>query len=144
VRGDVTVSDRAAGERLKQAIHIARAKANILYDTDLAVRAGVSYDTFMNWYGGKTVPRGAELRKVAQTLGLQYADLMAAYEGIAPEQPPLQETVSELVGLLRPIVEQAVDREARLRAVEAELRSLRERPANGVSPTQPAPHGRGE
>ena len=93
--------DRAAGNRLKQAIHVARARANILYDTDLAVRAGVSYDTLMNWYGGKTVPRGSELRRVGQLLGVSYADLMAAYEGHDPEPPELTAVIRELVEELR-------------------------------------------
>lgn len=98
------MTDQAAGGRLKQAIHVARARANIAYDTELALRSGVSYDTLMNWYGGKTVPRGAELRKVAHVLGVAYADLMAAYEGRDPEPPPLTDAIRELVASVEELV----------------------------------------
>jgi len=101
VRGDRALADQAAGKRLQRAIHVARARANILYDTELAIKAGVSYDTLMNWYGGKTVPRGVELRRVATFLGIKYADLMAAYEGTDPEPPELTEVIRELVDELR-------------------------------------------
>lgn len=50
------------------------------------------------------------------------------------ETAKLIAAVGELVSLLRPIVEQAADREARLRAVEAELQSLREAQGDGASP----------
>lgn len=99
------MTDRAAGERLKRAIHVARARANILYDTDLATRSRVSYDTLMNWYGGKTVPRGAELRKVGLVLGVAYADLMAAYEGRDPEPQPLQEAMRDQTEAIRDLIE---------------------------------------
>jgi transcriptional regulator with XRE-family HTH domain len=89
------------GARLKQAIHVARAKAGIASDVQLAQRAHVSYDTLMNWYGGKTVPRGHELEKVASATGTSLWVLQAAYEGRAPEPPPLQDTVRDLVGEIR-------------------------------------------
>lgn len=95
------MADREAGERLKRAIHVGRARNNILYDTDLSIRSGVSYDTLMNWFGGKTVPRGAELRRVGQAIGITYAELMAAYEGHDPEPPPLQDAIKELVVEMR-------------------------------------------
>lgn len=50
--------------------------------------------------------------------------------------------ISELVGLLRPLIEQGEeDREARLRAVQAEIRSLRQQLASGVSPGRSSPLG---
>lgn len=70
----------------------------------LALRANVSYDTFMNWFGDKTVPRPAELKKVADALGISYGNLMAAYEGRELEPQPLQEIVKELVGEVRVLV----------------------------------------
>ena len=90
----------SGGARLKQAVHVARAKAGITSDTQLALRANVSYDTLMNWYGGKTVPRGHELEKVAKATGTSLWVLQAAYEGRAPDPPPLQDAVRELVGEL--------------------------------------------
>ena len=140
VRTEDATLPQSGGQALKRAIHVARERAGIATDIDLAQRAHVSYDTLMNWYADRTVPRPERLLALARELpGTSYTDLMAAYSGTAAEPPPLQETVSELVNLLRPIVEQAVDREARLRAVEAELRLLREQPANGASQERPVP-----
>lgn len=118
------MTDSAAGARLKQAIHVARARANILYDTDLAVRAGVHYDTLMNWFSGKTVPRGSELRKVGQVLGVAYADLMAAYEGRPAEPPPLQDAIKELVQSLS----------AQTNALTELVAALREGPPDPMPP----------
>jgi transcriptional regulator with XRE-family HTH domain len=136
------MADRAAGDRLKRAIHVARARANILYDTDLSVRAGVSYDTLMNWYAGKTVPRGAELRRLGQTLGVSYADLMAAYEGLEPEPQPLQAAVRELVVTVQSLVSEI--REDRQRGQDAAAAILRAAQALGGRPTpggSPASNG---
>jgi hypothetical protein len=44
----------SGGLALKQAIHVARARTELTSDRQLATRAGVSYDTFMNWFGDKT------------------------------------------------------------------------------------------
>ena len=93
-----------AGQRLKRAIHVARAKAEIDSDMQLSVRAGVHYDTLMNWYGGRTTPRPFELRKIAKCLGVPYAELWSAYEDIAVEPVPLSEAVRELVPELRELI----------------------------------------
>jgi lambda repressor-like predicted transcriptional regulator len=89
------------GQALKQAIHVARARTDMTSDMQLSTRAGVSYDTFMNWFGDKTVPRPHEVKKVADTLGIRYADLMAAWEGRPIDPPPLQDAIRELVEELR-------------------------------------------
>jgi transcriptional regulator with XRE-family HTH domain len=89
------------GQALKQAIHVARARTDMTSDTQLAIRAGVSYDTFMNWFGDKTTPRPAEVKKVADALGIRYAELMAAWEGRPIDPPPLQDAIRELVEELR-------------------------------------------
>jgi len=125
------LADRAAGQRLKRAIHVARARANVLYDRDLATRAHVSYDTLMNWYGGKTVPRGEELRRVALFLGVKYSDLMAAYEGVEAEPPALTEVLRELVTELR------LSRAQQDEATMAILRAL-----GALLPANPNPRGR--
>jgi hypothetical protein len=76
VRAGNTIDNRAregtrlsGGQALKQAIHVARARTDLTSDMGLARRAGVSYDTFMNWFGDKTVPRPHEVKKVADVLG---------------------------------------------------------------------------
>lgn len=91
----------SGGPALKQAIHVARARTDITSDRQLAIVAGVSYDTFMNWFGDKTVPRPHEVKKVADVLGISYGDLIAAYEGRDPEPPELHEAIRELVTEMR-------------------------------------------
>jgi transcriptional regulator with XRE-family HTH domain len=105
----------SGGLRLKQAIHQARAVTDITSDTALSVRAGVHYDTLMNWYSERTVPRPAELKKVADALGVRMADLMDVYEGRDPRPPSLEEAIAELVDEMRVFVH-----EARLSRVQAD------------------------
>lgn len=106
---------------LKQAIHVARARAGITSDMQLSLRAGVSYDTLMNWYGGRTRPRGAELQRVATTLGVPYATLEAAYEGRDPEPQPLQDAVRDLTGAVRALVAEIREERARGRDAAAAM-----------------------
>lgn len=94
----------AAGARLKKAIHIARAQADLTSDMAVSVVARVSYDTLMNWYSGRTTPRPHELRKVAKALGVPYADLWSAYEDIPTEEVPLTDALRELIPELRALV----------------------------------------
>jgi transcriptional regulator with XRE-family HTH domain len=97
----------SGGTRLKQAIHQARALTEITSDTSLALKAGVHYDTLMNWYAERTVPRPAELKKVADVLGVRMADLMDVYEGRDPRPPALEDAIAELVDELRVFVHEA-------------------------------------
>lgn len=89
------------GQALKVAIHVARAKTDMASDMALALRAGVHYDTLMNWYSERTTPRPHELSKVARALDVSLNDLMAAWEGRPIEPPPLQDAIRELVEELR-------------------------------------------
>lgn len=96
------MADREGGGRaLRRAIHVARARAGITSDSEVAQLAGIHYDTLMNWYSDRTTPRPAEVRKVADALGASFADLMAAYEGRAPERPTLEAAIGELVSEMR-------------------------------------------
>lgn len=119
------------GQALKRAIHVARARTDMTSDMELSRRAGVSYDTLMNWYGDKTTPRGHELKKVADALGIRYASLMDAWEGRPSEPPPLQEAIRELV------VEMRLSRAQQDEATMAILRAL-----GAVLPASPSPRGR--
>jgi transcriptional regulator with XRE-family HTH domain len=114
---------QSGGAALKRAIHIARARTEITSDMELARRAGVHYDTLMNWYGNRTTPRPFEVRKVAGILGVPLQDLMAAWEGYDPEPPPLQDAVRELVGEMRALI--AESRLARAQQDEATMALLR-------------------
>jgi transcriptional regulator with XRE-family HTH domain len=111
------------GEALKRAIRIARAKTDITSDTQLALLAGVHYDTLMNWYGNRTTPRPFEVKKVASVLGVPLSELMSAYEGYDPEPPPLQDAVRELVGEMRALI--AESRLGRAQQEEATMALLR-------------------
>lgn len=91
----------AAGARLKEAIHVARVRAGITSDTQLALRSGVHYDTLQNWYSGRTMPRAAALRMVADALGVKYSDLQDAYDGRDPEPPTLVQAIESLISELR-------------------------------------------
>lgn len=106
-------NDRAeAGQRLKRAIHIERARADFTSDMQLSIAADVSYDTLMNWYGGRTTPRPFELRKVARALNVPYAELWSAYEDIPVEPVPLVDVVRELTGEIRVLVDELRKRQA--------------------------------
>lgn len=91
----------SGGAALKRAIHVAREKQGIPSDMQLAQRAHVSYDTLMNWYADRTVPRPAELKKVADVAGTTLVALMDAYEGREPEPPTLVDAIAQLVAELR-------------------------------------------
>jgi transcriptional regulator with XRE-family HTH domain len=139
--------NKVEGARLKQAIHVARAKAGITSDMQLALRAGVSYDTLMNWYGGKTVPRGNELNKVAGAANTTVWILQAAYDGRAPDPPPLQDAIGDLVNLAGRLLseveaqrqEWAMEREERAAELAGARESLLEVPRGGSPPADPAP-----
>lgn len=111
------------GQALKQAIHVARARTDYTSDMQLAIAAGISYDTFMNWFGDKTTPRPAEVKKVADALGIRYDNLMAAWEGRPIEPPPLHEAIADLVSEIRQSIEES--RLARAQQHEATLELMR-------------------
>ena len=127
------------GQALKAAIHVARARAGIPSDVQLTRVSGVSYDTLMNWYAERTVPRPHELKKVATALGTSYAELMEVYEGRGAQPVPLDQAIRELAAEIR-VTRQAQDSHvaALVGAVEALLR--RETPEDAEStpaPTEP-------
>ncbi|HEV8282343.1 MAG TPA: helix-turn-helix transcriptional regulator [Candidatus Limnocylindrales bacterium] len=113
----------SGGAALKRAIHVARARTDYTSDMALAKAAGVHYDTLMNWFADKTTPRPFEVRKVAVTLGVSMADLLAAWEGRDPDPPPVQDAIRELVDELRAFVSES--RMARAQQDEATMAILR-------------------
>ena len=113
------------GPELKRAIHVARTKVGITSDTQLALRAHVSYDTLMNWFSERTTPRPAEMKKIADVLGVRLVDLMDVWEGRDPEPPALEEVLHELVAEIRTsIYEERLSRIALEEATVAILRAL--------------------
>ncbi len=94
----------AGASALKRTIRTARERQGITSDLQLASKAGVSYDTLMNWWSGRTTPRPAELKKVADVLDVRLVDLMDAYEGRDPEPPSLVDAIRELADEIRVLV----------------------------------------
>lgn len=105
------------GQALKVAVHIARAKTDMSSDAALATRAGVHYDTLMNWFSERTVPRPFELSKVAKALDVSLNDLLSAWEGRPLEPPPLQDAIRELVEEIR--LQRAQEHEATMALLQA-------------------------
>ena len=145
---DTPADRRRRGQALKKAVHVARARAGITSDLALSIAAPVDYETLMNWWSGKTRPRGAELQKVAFALKVPYADLEAAYEGRDPEPAPLTDAVAALVSAVAELVhEMREDRErgqdaasAMVRAAQA-LASTRRPGGSRASSGPPVPDG---
>lgn len=91
-------------------------------DSELSRRAGVHYDTLMNWYSGRTTPRPFEVRKVGDALAVPYGDLLAAYEGHDPPAVPLEQAVSDLITEIR--IAMVDERHARAELMRAIASSL--------------------
>lgn len=123
----------ARGAGLKQAIHIARERAELTSDVQVADKAGVSYDTLMNWFGDKTTPRPHQIRKVADALGVRFSDLMDAWEGRDTEPPPLQTAIRELVAEMR--LSRAQQDEATIALLRAMALVVPAGPARGGTPS---------
>jgi transcriptional regulator with XRE-family HTH domain len=131
---------RGGGGALKQAIHVAREQAEIPSDRQLAFKAGVSYDTLMNWFSERTVPRPAELKKVADVVGVRMVELMDVYEGRDPRTPGLEERLAELVDELRVFVhESRLSRAHQEESTAAILRALGALARPGPSPQETPP-----
>lgn len=98
------LADKEAADRLRVAMLVARANAG--YDSwfQVAQAAGVSPTTLDNWLYGRTQPRLHKMAKIAEALGLRPGDLEAAYEGVAPPEPPLTEALRDLLPELRELV----------------------------------------
>jgi lambda repressor-like predicted transcriptional regulator len=132
------VSDRlSGGQALKQAIHVARAKTDMTSDMALSIRAGVHYDTLMNWFGDRTVPRPHEVSKVAKVLNVPMADLLAAWEGRDVEPPPLQDAIRELIEEMR--LSRAQQDEATMALLRAVGALTREAPGHAGTPADSEP-----
>jgi len=125
------MGDKAAGDRLAQALRIAMAQAGIETWTELALESGVSSTTIDNWIYGVTTPRAHHLAKVAKRLH-PYTSAVAlerAHAGLPPEEPPLVEVLRdlapdlhELVVLLRAQADEAVLSAVRTALEERRLR----------------------
>lgn len=122
----------SGGQALKQAIHVARAKTDMTSDMALSIRAHISYDTLMNWFGDKTVPRPFEVSKVAKALNVPMADLLAAWEGRPIEPPPLHDAIRELIEELR--LSRAQQDESTRALLQAVGALVREAPARTGTP----------
>lgn len=98
------MADKKAADRLRVALVVARTGAGYSSWFQVAQASGVSPTTLENWIYGRTQPRLRELAKVADALGVNPAELEAAYEGVAPPEPPLTEALRDLLPELRELV----------------------------------------
>ena len=130
-----TIGNMSRGADLKAAIHVARERAGITSDMQLARQASVSYDTLMNWYAERTTPRPAELKKVGDAIGVRLVELMDVWEGRDPQPPVLEERLSEVIDALHVLVrELRLSRHQQEESTEAILRAL-----GAVARTGPGP-----
>ena len=113
----IDTSPKASGERLKREIHVARARAGIGTDMELAQRAHVHYDTLMNWYSGRTTPRSNAVKAIADVIGVRFTTLLDAYEGRDAEPPELKEAIGLLVDEIRTAM--VDERRARTKLMQA-------------------------
>jgi hypothetical protein len=100
------MADREAAARLKRELRIAMSGKGIDTWERLGVDAGVSSTTIENWIYARTVPQAKQLRIVGEYLRphTDPARLEAAYAGLAPPEPPLLETLRELVPELHELI----------------------------------------
>lgn len=128
-------------EALGRALRAARAEKGMTSDHALAMAAGVHLQTLQNWMYGKTVPRPAQLFRVAQVLDKPMDYFAAIYERREPAPQPLEDAVAELTDVLRELV--AEIREDRERGQDAAAAILRAagalRPSDGVDPASTTP-----
>lgn len=145
--------DRAMyGARLRAAMEAALTTQQMSV-SGLAREAHVQRGDIYRWWRGESRPSRNSLGRIAEALDVDVAVLRQALG-----EPTIGSTASDddlvaalrdhtiaisaLVDLLRPLVEQADEgTAARLRAVEAELRSLRAEPTSEGSPRRSAPLG---
>lgn len=98
------LADKEKAARLRQAMEVARASTPYESWLAVAIEAGVSSTTIDNWLYGRTEPRLRQLAKVAEVLRVSPATLEAAYEGVAPPEPPITDALRDLLPELRELV----------------------------------------
>ncbi len=105
---------------------------------ELAKRAHVSYDTLMNWYSGRTIPRATGVKQVAEAMGVKYVKLLDAYEGNDPEPPELKEAVGLLIDEIRSsMVDERRARAQLMRAVTAAITAALSEPVGVMDQAEP-------
>lgn len=82
---DSTMWDPAAGARMRTYFTRARGEFGFESDAELWRYLGVGRDTAQAWMRGERPPRRDVGQKVAEKLGITYADLLAIYDGSDPE-----------------------------------------------------------
>ena len=82
---DPTTWDADAGARMRA--YFTRARGELGYDSDAELwrYLGVGRDTAQAWMRGERPPRRDVGQKVAEKLGITYADLLAIYDGSEPD-----------------------------------------------------------
>lgn len=122
--------------------------------TGLAKSIGSSTESIYAWFRGDSEPSMAHLRELAIALDVTRAELVMALDGSGPTPDVARVesataaaldhqavALNDLVGLLRPFVEETAEaQEVRVRAVEAELSHLARR-VDVIQRAQSVPDG---
>lgn len=99
-------ASKEGADRLKARLSVAMAQAKIGSWIDLATKSGVSDGTIENIIYGITEPRYKTLALLATALQpwVSAGELEREYQGLAPEEPPLIETLRQIVPELQELV----------------------------------------
>jgi hypothetical protein len=100
------MADREAAARLKRELRVAMSAAGIDTWDRLALASKVSPTTVENWIYARTVPQAKQLRIVGEFLRpyTSPAALEAAYAGMDAPEPPLIDTLREIVPELHELI----------------------------------------
>lgn len=109
--------DLAAGKRMVDLFERARVELGLENDAELWRYLRVSRDTAQSWMRGERPPSRDVGTRVAERLGITYANLLATYNGQEPEMDPatviaaLEWAIGQVrAGSVPPEVREAVER----------------------------------
>lgn len=130
-----------AGTRFEAYVTEARAELGLSL-AELARRSGIAASAWHAWFRGAHKPRRNSLALAAPVLRRSPDQLAAAWAG---GRPPARHRATETPDKVAAAIDALADRldrlEASLRALEAEVGSLRAPREDGASSTRSAPHG---
>lgn len=104
-----TPAARAAGARLRRYVENLAAEKGITTTAELARASGVGRDTLHVWYRGERTPTPRGAGQLARFLGVEYGELLNAWEGTTRRGVRLSDDEVEqyVRALLPPLIEAA-------------------------------------
>lgn len=119
--------DLAAGKRMVDLFERARVELGLENDAELWRYLRVSRDTAQSWMRGERPPSRDVGTRVAERLGITYANLLATYNGQEPEMDPAT-VIAALEWAIRQVRAGSVPPEVREAVERATSRSRGRRP----------------